>query len=223
MNRFFVGIVALMLLVACNRNSPDNTIEPSLGKEYYPIKVGSMWEYTVDSIAYDDNGSTQAIDTFAYEYKEQVTDKFIDDLGNETFLISRWFRANDTLNWEQSRNFTTRLIDNRVERVEEDVRLVKLLFPLKSRNSWNGNMYNNRDFQSFRVVSFKVPYVFNTTTYNSVVIEESNIVNFIEEITRYAHYAEGVGLVQLKYDSLNTQSTGTKGFRYKLTLKSYQP
>lgn len=211
------------LLTACNRNTPDSTVEPSLGKEYYPIKVGSTWEYLVDSISYDDNSSTQAIDTFAYQYKEQVGDKFTDDLGNETYLINRWFRADDSANWQQVRNFTTRLIDNKVERVEEDVRLVKLLFPLRARNSWNGNMFNNRDYQLFKLTQFKVPFMLNGATYNSVLVEESNVVNFIEEITRHARYAEGIGMVYLQYDSLNTQSTGTKGFRYKLTLKNYQP
>lgn len=223
MKNYILIAISVFILSACNRNSADDTVEPSIGKAYYPLKLGSTWLYSVDSVAYDDNGPVQAIDTFFYQYKEQITDAITDDIGNTSYIVSRFFRANDTSDWMQSRNFTSQIADNKVQRVEEGTRLVKLVFPLRMRNSWNGNMFNNRDYQSYRVVDFKTPYVFNGTANHSIKIEESNVVNFIEEITRTAQYAEGIGLVNLHYDSLNTQTTGTRGFRYKLQLQSYMP
>lgn len=209
--------------MACNRNDDNSTIEPSIGIEYYPITVGATRIYTVDSIAYDDNGPTQAIDTFHYQYKEQIAEPYTDDVGNTAYLIQRYFRPNDSSSWSRAGNFTVQLANQKIQRVEEGTRLVKLVFPLRNRLSWNGNIYNNRDPQLYRVTGFKVPYLFQSTTYNSVEIEESNVVNFIEEIVKRSVYAEGVGLVHYQYDSLNTQTTGTKGFRYKLNLQAYTP
>ncbi|MCC7532839.1 MAG: hypothetical protein IT246_02735 [Bacteroidia bacterium] len=223
MQKSLYSILLLLIVSACNRNDPDSTIVPSIGKEFYPIKIGSLWEYKVDSIAYDDNSSTQAIDTFSYQYKEQVTDMYLDDLGIETYIINRWFRLNDSAEWYPARNYQTRIADYKVERVEENVRIVKLVLPLKERNSWNGNMFNNKDYQIFKILNYQTPLKINGNTHNAMQVEESNIDNFVEEIKKNTWYGEGYGMIKMQYDSLNTQSTGTKGFRYTLTIHNYQP
>lgn len=215
---FLLG--TLFVMGACNRNG-DSTVTPQIGTQYFPLKIGQTWVYKVDSIAYDDNGPTQAIDTFYYQYKEQVTEATTDDMGQPLYLINRYYRLHDSDTWQQVRNYSAQVIDNKAQRVEENTRYVKLVFPLKSRNTWNGNMFNAKGSQIYKLIDFEFPYTFQSSSYKSVKVEQANILNFIEEIKRYEKYAENIGMVELLYDSLNTQTTGTKGFRYRLNLMSF--
>ncbi len=208
------------MLAACNRND-DLVGVPQIGTAYFPLKLNSIWVYKVDSIAYDDNGPIQAIDTFYYQYKEQITEVQTDDTGQPLYLVSRFFRQNDSDTWQQVRNYSAQIIDNKVQRVEENTRFVKLVFPIKSRNTWNGNMFNAKGTQIYKLIDYEFPYTFQSSVYKSIKVEQVNILNFIEEIKRYEKYAENIGLVETLYDSLNTQTTGTKGFRLRINLVNF--
>ncbi len=220
MKKLFFLLSTIIVLAACNRND-DLVGVPQIGTAYFPLKLGSIWVYKVDSIAYDDNGPKQAIDTFYYQYKEQITEVQTDDTGQPLYLVSRFFRQNDSDTWQQVRNYSAQIIDNKVQRVEENTRFVKLVFPIKSRNTWNGNMFNAKGTQIYKLIDFEFPYTVQSSFYKSIKVEQVNILNFIEEIKRYEKYAENIGLVETLYDSLNTQSTGTKGFRLRINLVSF--
>lgn len=220
MKKLFFLLSAFVVMSACNRNDDDGIV-PQIGTQYFPLKLGSTWVYKVDSIAYDDNGPTQAIDTFYYQYKEEITEVQTDDMGQPLYVIGRYFRQHDSDTWQQVRNYAAQVIDNKAQRVEENTRYVKLVFPLKSRNTWNGNMLNAQGNQMYKLIEFEYPYNFQSSTYKSVKVEQANTLNFIEEIKRYERFAENIGMVELLYDSLNTQTTGTKGFRYRLNLINF--
>jgi hypothetical protein len=220
MKKLLFLFVTLIFLVGCNRND-DSALPPRIGVNYFPLKVGQTWVYKVDSIAYDDNGPIQAIDTFYYQYKEQITEYIIDDMGQPLYIINRYYRLHDSDNWQQVRNYSAQIVDNKVERVEENTRYVKLVFPLKSRNTWNGNMFNAKGTQIYKLIDYEFPYTFQSSVYRSIKVEQVNILNFIEEIIRYEKYAENIGMVETCYDSLNTQTTGTRGFRCRINLVSF--
>lgn len=212
----------LGVLWSCGKHDAAEDF-PAIGTEYYPLNIGRTWVYSIDSVAYDDNGPVQNIDTFYYQYKEVIADTATDDMGRLYCIVNRFYRNNDSDTWHQSRNYTAQIADNKAQKVEENTRFVKLVFPLRARNSWNGNLFNGRGSQTYRVTEFQVPYSLDGQVYNSVYIEQSNINNFIEEIRRYERYAENIGMVNLLYDSLNTQSSGTKGFRLRQNLTFFAP
>lgn len=176
--------------------------------------------YRVDSIAYDDNGA-QTIDTFYYQYKEEIGEEYTDDAGKQAFIVKRYYRDNDSTEWIPTTNYTVQLVGNTLQKVEDNVRIVKLVFPLRDRLSWDGNMYNNKGDQLFRIIDYKKAYALNNVSVTSLKVQQWNIQNFIEEIKRYEIYADNIGMVELLFDSLNTQDSGTRGFRYRLTLTSY--
>jgi hypothetical protein len=220
MKKLFFLLSAFVVMAACNRND-DNGVLPQIGTHYFPLKLGATWVYKVDSIAYDDNGPTQAIDTFYYQYKEEITEVQTDDMGQPLYVIGRFFRQHDSDTWLQVRNYTAQIIDNKAQRVEENTRYVKLVFPLRNRNTWNGNMFNAKGSQIYKLLDFESPYTYQSTNYKIIKVEQANTLNFIEEIKRYERFAENIGMVELLYDSLNTQTTGTKGFRYRLNLTNF--
>lgn len=223
MKKAWIILLVALGVVACNRNDEDvDKVGPD-GTEFFPVRTGSTFVYKVDSIAYDDNGPVQAIDTFYYQYKEEVGDAFTDDAGRQAYEVRRYFRQDDSSDWRSVNRYTVQLSANTLQRVEENTRYVKMVFPLRDRLSWDGNMYNNLGFQAYRAQDYGQPYQFNGREVKSVRVQQWNVENFIEEIRRHEVYAEHIGMVELLFDSLNTQHTGTKGFRYRLRLVSHTP
>jgi len=215
----------ILLALACKQ--PEDNIDAltDYGYDYYPLQIGSERTYFVDSIVYDDNGPTQAIDTFKYLFKEVVVDTFIDDAGALSFTISKYFKPlpDSITNWQFAGNNFAQQTNLTAQKIADNVREVKLIFPLRELNSWNGNLYNGRDPLLYQITQFKVPYWFNGRNANSVKVESYRVLNFIEEIYRYERFAQNIGMVEYLFDSLNTQSSGTKGLRYRLKLKLFKP
>jgi hypothetical protein len=211
-----------LTMLAC-KPTPD-TDEVDLGVNYFPHKVGASWEYRVDSLAYDDNSGATLIDTFVYQYKETIASSFTDVSGQEAQLVNRFYRAHDSLPWAQASNATVLVTNLTAQKVEENIRYAKLVFPVALNKVWNGNMYNALDEADFRITRFDEPQTIGGLTYGqTLTVLQKDELNAIEEIRREEVYARNTGLVSLSSDSINTQVSGSRGYRYRLTLKSYTP
>lgn len=215
--RIFCFLLFGFTLVQCGGDEPITTPEAP-GYTFFPLKIGKTLEYKVDSLSYNDNGPAQEIDTFVYYYKEVVASTFIDGTGENVFLINRFYRNNDSAAWNRSRDYTAKINERYAIKTEENVSYVKLLFPLRNRLLWNGHLFTAKDAVNYRITE----YLKNTTvlgkSVNTVKVQQYDIKNFVEEINRYERYGDGIGLVELSYDSLNTQESGTRGFRLKQVL-----
>jgi hypothetical protein len=178
----------------------------------------------VDSLVYDDNSGQTTIDTFAFQYKEQITGTYTDVTGETAQQISRSFRFSDTLPWtplNQSLQLRTAL---NAQKVVENTRYVKLVFPLERNKKWNGNLYNALGSEQYQLNYLDQAATIGAITYPfTAKVTQLNEVNAIEEIIRYEIYARNVGLVYALSDSLNTQLSGSRGYRYRFTLIAYTP
>lgn len=221
MMKYIIAFTYLIMLLACNRNGDDVSEVGDIGTKFYPIKTGLSREYFVDSIAYDDNDPQDPIDSFTYLYKEVITDTFTDGTQHLAYVVSRYFKQNDTDDtWHDAGVYKVQHKNNMITTVEDNMPYLKLVFPIKDRGSWNGNLFNGFEPQAYRITEFKQPFQFQSVTYSSIKVDQYNTKNVIEEVRRYERYAENIGLVELLFDSLNTQTSGTKGFRYRLKLKA---
>lgn len=216
------SIISLVGFSCSDSKKDDESVD--LGYEYFPTQTGATWIYAVDSLVYDDNSGQTTIDTFRFQYKEQLVATFTDITGDTGQIINRFFRMNDSASWillNQSTQLRTAL---NAQRVQENVRYVKLVFPLERSKKWNGNMYNALGTESYSVSYLNQPTTAGTSTYPlTTKIMQRNEVNAIEEIVRYEIYARNIGLVYALSDSINTQLSGSRGYRYRFTLTSYTP
>ncbi len=217
MQRILYLVVLVFLFSSCEEE--NTTPPPEVGYSYFPLVTGSERIYQVDSLAYDNNAGITDIDTFRYYYREQVGEVYSASNGESWFMIYRSFA--DTLdgNWLVSN--TWRALQNELyaQQNEDNRVFVKMVFPVKENKSWNGNMFNALDAITYRYISTEVPY---NHFANTIVIQMENDSNAIEVIRRNEQYAKDVGLVYLKYDSLNTQVSGTRGFRKQYRLIQYR-
>jgi hypothetical protein len=108
------------------------------------------------------------------------------------------------------------------QRVQENIRYVKLVFPLEKNKKWNGNLYNALGAEQYTFSYTDNPLTLGSTNYplTSKVLQQ-NEVNAIEEIVRYEIYAGNIGLVYALSDSINTQLSGSRGYRYRFSLTSF--
>jgi hypothetical protein len=214
-------LVALSLFLSCKDGNTDEQ-EIDLGYNYQPLQVGAEWLYKVDSFAYDDNSGSTNIDTFNYWYKEVIAQKLFTntDETEHTFLINRFFRYSDSAEWNQANSWRILQSNTRVEKIEENISFIKLLFPLTSGKQWNGNMANSRNRENYSIIWMDAPYASYEQTCKVEQFKEKNLV---EEITREEVFARNVGLVYKVSDSLNTQVKGTRGYRLRFTLQTFKP
>jgi hypothetical protein len=222
MTRFTTLLFLTIALVACKPQSDSDSVD--VGTNYFPIREGAVRVYSVDSLAYDDNTGATTIDTFTYQYKEVIGSAFTDVSGQPAQLVNRFYRNHDSLPWIQATNATVMLTEFNVQKVEQNNRYVKLVFPLAVQKTWNGNMYTILDEEEYRVVSMDEAQTIGGKFYEqTLTVLQKDELNAIEEIKRAETYARNIGLVHLLSDSINTQVSGSRGFRYRLTLQSFTP
>jgi hypothetical protein len=226
---FLLLFIAACYGWSCKKQS-DESSSIDVGYNYFPVNVGHELVYDVDSIVYDDNTGSTTITPYSYQYKEVIAATIIDDIGREAQRVDRFFRQNDTSPWQVANSWIVSRDNVSVQKVQENTRYVKLLFPLKQNKVWDGNIYNGKGEEDYSIQYLDQPYELNGVTYSKTAkILQVDDINAIEEIRRHEIYARNIGMIYFQSDSINTQrkdspAVGTKsrGYRYHLTLKSYQ-
>ncbi|MBC7383124.1 MAG: hypothetical protein H7296_09045 [Bacteroidia bacterium] len=209
----------LFIVVACKKTPPPASDQ---GYDYYPLDSGITSIYRIDSISYNDNSGK--IDTFHFFLMERMAGLVTDLTFKEHRIIERYVRKNDSTEWEQRASFYVLRTDYNLQKVEENNRIVKLLFPVGNTLSWNGNMFNSQGRQTFYLLlkgnTYKSP---DTTFANTVFIQEarSEPGNPVEEVLVTSVYASNIGLVHHTNTYINTQVTGRSGYKVFQNLISY--
>jgi len=216
-----IGIVLLLIVLfaACKKQNADPV---EMGYRYFPVNTGHWVIYDVDSINYND--FTGTIDSFNFQVKEYVQSAFVDNEGRTSQRLERYVRSADTAAWViRDVWFETRTVSC-AERVEENIRLVKLIFPVRESQQWNGNTYNTLGEQMYQYETIHTPgAIGNIPLDSTLTVLQKSIYTIIGEDYQKEVYATGIGLVYKKYVSLVKDPVGniTSGIDYSYTLKSY--
>lgn len=141
MRQKFIWIVlclAAFALQSCEREVvPADDIE--LGKSYFPLSTGHTIEYAIDSIIYND--FTKTNDTSHMEFKDVIAEPFLDNEGRSSFLVDRYVRPDSTYNWMELMTYYITQTNFKIEVVENNLRFIKMVFPVKLKTAWDGNIY----------------------------------------------------------------------------------
>jgi hypothetical protein len=229
----FAVVFTFFLLSSCDDDvdtDPAGTEAQSLYR-YYPLDHGSFIVYSVDSIIhkYEDDAfdnPDSLIDTFHYEVKEVVDSSFIDGEGDLAWRISRYHRENSGGTWNFTSLWTAKRTNQSAQRVEENIRYVKLSFPVALNKTWNGNLYNFLPPEDYTIEEAHVPLSIGGFTFDSAVtVLQLDDANLIHRIYKEEKYVYGIGLAYRQRDSLNVTLFGeiTNGIEFRQTLIDYSP
>lgn len=217
---FLFLAILLVVFFGCSKTVIDD-YQVDFGYDYFPLEIGKYRTYVVDSVLYDIGDNEEIIVTTSRSYEMHlVSDTITDNLGRIGYKIERYVRANDTLDWEIKDIWTTIRTNEGAEWIEENLRFLKMVFPLKQGVEWDGNQYI--DITTIIPIAGESVEIFKSWSYEAITTDESeevgdfvfenvatisqaNSENLIELRLSEEKYAKDIGLVHREMKILDTQ------------------
>ncbi|MES2882454.1 MAG: hypothetical protein V4676_09925, partial [Bacteroidota bacterium] len=187
--------------------------------DYVAPQVGKYIIYRTDSTVFTQFQSV--VEVHSYHEKQIVDAQLTDNLGRTTFRVLRYLR--DTLNtqpWAPAGTFLITPTEKTVEVTEDNLRVLKLNFPILETTIWKGNTHlpespydglhkfsNDDEMEDWE---FTYSSVDGSQKFNGQLVEDIITVTQVDESTNipvtpsvgYASinfgeekYAKGIGLV----------------------------
>jgi len=214
----FILFIASCAKEDSNYVAPD---DPSLA--YFPIDSGLTRYYMIDSVYWDEFTGTN--DTVSYELKEVIAGTFIDNEGRLAQRLER-FRKDTFGNWIIHKVWSSHRNNFRAEKVEDNIRIVKLTFPCSTGVSWNGYAYNTKEPQKFEFLGVGIPG--STSNLNFLetvrVLQDDEPFNLLYDNYSEEDFAKNIGMYYrinsyLEFDIVSGDTTS--GYIYTEKLTSY--
>ncbi|WP_028982133.1 hypothetical protein [Sporocytophaga myxococcoides] len=192
MNRFFPLIfffVASFLITGCSSEQDPDVSD----YQYFPIEKGMYVLYSVDKKTYGVSDSTHSF----YYLKEIIGDTF--RAGDEVkYRVERYTKKSLTEPWPAQPDSVWSEFNskNNVTRMENNIRFIKMTFPLENDKTWDGNAENTLGQEFYKVKDLKRTFYVDTIYFpNSVKIIQADNQNLIEKKYKVEYYAKHVGLI----------------------------
>jgi len=224
------AFAAMALLSACKKDPENLNVTPVA--EYMPLEVGKYITYQLDSFRYKPF-SLEGI-TISFQAKYIVDGEITDNLGRPAFRIVRQLRSNPTDAWVNDNSFTAVVSGQTFEFIDNNMRFLKMVGPVKDGFNWKGNIYINTTSQfsdylymndwDYTYDSTGAPLTLGSITLDNTVKvsqrdEEVGLSPDIDPTTLFyernygvEYYAKGIGLVYRKF--LHTRYQGNSGSPY---------
>jgi hypothetical protein len=236
-------------LTSCKR---DPSPAPDLGFNYFPDAVGSYVVYDVDSSFYDNYPVVKT--TVKYQLKEKIQSIFTDNEGRPTIRLERYIKKYDPLvpysamEWKLRNVWTENKTLKNVEKVEDNVRYIKLIFPVSTEESWNGNAKNTNPEEEYKYGFYDLANKIGNIGFDSVLqVDQNDVSSLVHKTFAEEKYARNAGLVYKRFIDVDSQppsnwyspqipflgdslaafyqkdilDRATSGYQYTMTVNSY--
>lgn len=233
-NSLFILLLLLAGMAACE----SETLPPQnlrLGIDYFPLEVGRYAEYDVEAITFTVIAEP---DTQIYQLREVVADSFPGEGGETVYRLERFKREASQNAWRPDSVWTARKSPQRVVVVENNVPLVKLVFPFSNGLIWDANALNSREVDTYELVATtpvlkeEIISPLDSALLEDMltVIQEQSQDTIITRVEASETYAENLGLVykkslRLQYCNSEPECIGLgileSGRIYRQTLTAY--
>ncbi|MCE7995501.1 MAG: hypothetical protein HEP71_26215 [Roseivirga sp.] len=218
---FPVFILCSLFLSSCGTSGSSETIpaiDQEAGKSYFFLEEGKFREYEVYEIRYHAVGLS---DTLAYQLREEVKESFTNN-GVRSNVIHRFSRIDENQEWSLDSVWSARVERDRAISMENNIPILKMTFPSLQERTWDGNLFNTRQEDEFKVItfdptqndenqtSFRVPVAGSAASFTEVlVIEHESFEDFVDKDVRMEVYKDSVGLVYKEYETLKYCTTNS--------------
>ena len=132
----FFSFVACIIF-SCNKTEKFQT-EPL--SNYLPLTVGKYIIYRIDSTVFTNFGRTTEI--HSYQVKHAVEAELTDNLGRPAFRVYYYLRDSaGTQPWTPIGSYFITPLSDRIEVIQDNLRVIKMHLPIKNGYSWKGNTF----------------------------------------------------------------------------------
>ncbi len=208
-------LLLILLFTSCKKES--ETYKSASLSDYFPLQVGKYISYNLDSTVFLNFGKQKVL--ISYQVKDLVDAEIKDNIGRPSYRIIRFSRKNPSDPWIANNTFMATPTDKSMEFVENNLRYIKLILPVKADNSWRGNSFidtytSGNDMRYLDNWDYIYDSISSPASINSFNFENTlKVFQRDEEIgnprisgTGYAEktysvekYAKGVGLVYREF------------------------
>lgn len=200
MNKVFSSLFLLIIVLSCKKDTNDEPYK--LFSNYFDLTPGKYIVYDVEEM-YHDADLIVKHDTIRYQLKTVIGDEFIDNSGRTGRKYMRYQRTDTSFQWEVKDVWVALLTSNSGELVEENQRIVKMVFPVSSNKTWNLNAYNSFDEKEASYENIHQSAIINGLSFDSTVrVNQTYFKSLIDYQNQYEVYATNVGLVGKFYKDL---------------------
>ena len=217
---FLIGFL-LVFYSSCKDESTFEDFQVDFGYDYFPLEIGKYREYLVDSTTYDigPNQNVEILHSSTF-VREEVMDTISDNLGRIGYKIERSERLNETDPWQVKDIWMMIRTAEQAESLEENLRFIKMVFPLKEGVVWDGNRFIDgtttitvagETLELFKSWEYEVDFVAEPIAVNNVFfddaveIKQADNENLIELRYSKEQYVRGIGLAYKEMKILDTQ------------------
>lgn len=178
-----------------------------IGEAYYPSTIGKYVIYEADSTVYDE--FTFAAKLYKYQIKEKIEESYTDIQGRPALKLVRYIKKFDSIKpysaipWTLKDVWQVNISKTNVEVVEENIRFIKLIFPVKDKISWDGNSTNTLGQWNYIYSYTGNPENVNGINFELVTqVTQKDFPTLISREHYVEKYAKDVGLVYRKIVNL---------------------
>lgn len=190
-------------------NCSNSNFEPGdnlKDHDFFPLEVGNEWVYEVDSFILQQNGNDIYMNTSFV--KETVTELF--DEIDSIFVINRSSRQSVDDPWIVTEVYSAEKNEGNAYKTERNKRFTKLVFPIRSGKSWNGNshfdtkedvdIFGNKfplyDNWNYQYQEIDTTLTLDEKVYNDFIrVEQADLDDGLNLVRSYEDYGRGLGLV----------------------------
>lgn len=205
-----------LLLLACGRETEP--FEMDFDHAYFPLELGRAWEYEVDSIIFA--SSIAGSDSVRCLVREEVKEFFITSNGDTVYRVERFERPDESQDWQIRKVVALSRSKSQATRTEDNLRFIKLVFPFREGANWDGNLHIDKNLRiivagellemfkdwDYRILGKGMPFNNGIRNFDdAVVVSLADSENLIERRFVREVYANGIGLVYMEQQILDTQ------------------
>ena len=217
--------VSAALLTGCK---DDKVVPTDLGYGYWPVNTGHWVEYEVDSTYLDERNDQNIRYEAHYNLRERIDTQYVDPEGRLSQRIERLV-LDSTGEWNIKDVWTQTRESSTAEKTEENLRKLKMTFPVRSYQLWNAHVYIGDDGLDFTTDDeMEMAYGDIDVTWSNGILSfdstcttectyQTNIVvtKVLEE-----RYAKNVGMVSKLWMEYNKQDGLEDSTGFRLTMKA---
>ena len=140
-------VVLGTLIISCNKKV--EVVDTDYQKErltelIMPLEKGKYITYRLDSTVFTNFGRNTEI--HSYLVKHIVDTSITDNLGRPGYRIYTYLSdTTGTQPWQPNGTYSITLLDDHVEVIEDNMRVIKLVVPVRDGTQWKGNNYLAED------------------------------------------------------------------------------
>ncbi len=207
MVRLYISLLVLLIVAVVSCKKQDAA--PQFHYDYFDLTQGRYIDYDVMEINHDVDQAIEH-DTSYYQLRTLIGDTAIDNQGRIARKFFRYTRPNSAGTWVLSDVWTALITENRAELIEENQRIIKLVFAPTISKEWNPNAFNMYNEMTSYYRDIHESQTFGALFFDSaLVVEQEDFFSLVDKKRKYEVYAKGIGLVHKYYKDLTISNFDT--------------